>query len=412
MSLDGFYSAVPCAIYVWPNARSYTRQPIVEIHTLGSQPVLQAALRTVCRCGARLAQPGEFTLRAFLAGRLDLTQAEAVLGVIDARSGQERDVALSQLAGGLAGPLGQLRDALVDLLAHVEAGLDFVDEDIEFISRDQLRRQIAAAHAQVHDLAERTTRRATLRDTVRAVLVGQPNAGKSSLFNALLNRPAALVSPVAGTTRDFLTGQLELDGACIELIDTAGLGVLDVRASAIRRNRRALEQAAEQATGRAAIRGYRDFVYRRHATACTARSCRARRSQFAAGFRRADKNRPARGGAASAGGHPHQQPTGAGLDLLRARLRHAALDHGGRSLDVVAVTAARCHESLRRAADALADTIQLVDQHAGEELVAAQLRGALTNWARLSARCIQTICSTVFSVASVSANSRHGPVIA
>ena len=115
--------------------RSYTRQPSIEIHTAGSPPILQAMLRTLCRHGARLAAPGEFTLRAFLAGRLDLTQAEAVLGVIESCDRHELDVAITQLAGGLGTPLMQLRDALLELLAHLEAGLDFVEEDIEFIAR-------------------------------------------------------------------------------------------------------------------------------------------------------------------------------------------------------------------------------------------------------------------------------------
>ncbi len=114
----------------------------------------------MCQAGARLAEPGEFTLRAFLAGRLDLTQAEAVLAVIDAHSRTELDVALRQLAGGLAGPLQQLRDRLLDLLAHVEAGLDFVDEDIEFIAAEDLRRQLDEAAAELARLADRCRREA------------------------------------------------------------------------------------------------------------------------------------------------------------------------------------------------------------------------------------------------------------
>src|SRR4051794_14966228 len=131
---------VPATLYLWPTASSYTRQPSAELHLPGSSPLVEAALEAVCLAGARLARPGEFTLRAFLAGRLDLTQAEAVLGVIDAGSRQELDAALSQLAGGLATPLAALRGQLLDLLAELEAGLDFVDEDIEFISRDALQK--------------------------------------------------------------------------------------------------------------------------------------------------------------------------------------------------------------------------------------------------------------------------------
>jgi tRNA modification GTPase len=149
------HSPLPCDVYVWsdafgrkhlatsdaggtpaPQVRSYTGQPVVEIHTLGSPPLLQVLLRTLCAAGARLAGPGEFTLRAFLAGRLDLTQAEAVLGVIDANDSRELNTALGQLAGGLARPLHRVRDALLDLLAHVEAGFDFADEELPFITRE------------------------------------------------------------------------------------------------------------------------------------------------------------------------------------------------------------------------------------------------------------------------------------
>ena len=122
------FAALPGELYVWPGTRSYTRQPSAEFHTLGAPPLLAAAMETVCRHGARLAQPGEFTLRAFLAGRLDLTQAEAVLGVIDAEDRQALDTALGQLAGGLSRPLDSLRNHLLDLLADLEAGLDFVEE--------------------------------------------------------------------------------------------------------------------------------------------------------------------------------------------------------------------------------------------------------------------------------------------
>ena len=128
--LPGLAVPLPCDLCLWPNQRSYTGQPTAEIHTFGSPPLLQAVLRAVCAAGARLAEPGEFTLRAFLTGRIDLTQAEAVLGVIDAGDDRQLHAALAQLAGGLAAPLCGLREELLDLLAHVEAGLDFADEDV------------------------------------------------------------------------------------------------------------------------------------------------------------------------------------------------------------------------------------------------------------------------------------------
>ncbi len=221
-------SPLPCDLFLWPVGRSYTAQPVAELHTLGSPPLVEAALEALCATGARLARPGEFTLRAFLAGRIDLTQAEAVLGVIDAADASGLATALSQLAGGLGGPLRRLRGELIDLLAHLEAGFDFADEDIPRLATDQLDRQLAAAAETVDRLLEQMATRRESVDLVRVVLIGWPNAGKSSLFNALLGRTGALVSAVPGTTRDYLTAELELDESadssvrCL-LVDTAGV---------------------------------------------------------------------------------------------------------------------------------------------------------------------------------------------
>ncbi|KKK68804.1 hypothetical protein LCGC14_2940380, partial [marine sediment metagenome] len=223
LRLPDLESSLPCDVYLWPNARSYTGQPVVEIHTIGSPPLLQLVLRSLTAAGARLAGPGEFTLRAFLAGRIDLTQAEAVLGVIDAADPRELDVALGQLAGGLAEPLHRLRDALVDLLAELEAGLDFADEDLSFITPEQLDRQLGEATRQVAQLTQQVDSRGEAADRIRAVLVGRPNSGKSSLFNALVRDAGALVSSHPGTTRDYLTAELDLDGIKCQLIDTAGV---------------------------------------------------------------------------------------------------------------------------------------------------------------------------------------------
>ena len=224
LRLPGLSSPLPCHAYLWPDGRSYTGQAVVEIHTLGSPPLLQLVLQSLCTAGARLAGPGEFTLRAFLAGRIDLTQAEAVLGVIDAGDAGALDVALRQLAGGLARPLSHLRDALLELLAHLEAGFDFADEALAFITPEDLDRQLAEASRAVAHLRRQVAARGDATDVVRAVLVGRPNTGKSSLFNALAGDRAALVSDHPGTTRDYLTADIELDGVKYRLVDTAGMG--------------------------------------------------------------------------------------------------------------------------------------------------------------------------------------------
>jgi tRNA modification GTPase len=222
LRLEGLRSALGAIVYAWPNARSYTGQPLVEIHAPGSPPLLEAILARAFEAGVRPAHPGEFTLRAFLAGRIDLLQAEAVLGVIDAQGDEALSVALGQLAGGISGRMTHVRGDLIDLLADLEAGLDFVEDGIEFVSRDELVRRIRRSEQAVEELLRQCQERGQSLGQRRVVLAGRPNAGKSTLFNALLSRDAALVSSLAGTTRDYLSGALEWSGLAVELIDTPG----------------------------------------------------------------------------------------------------------------------------------------------------------------------------------------------
>ncbi len=215
-------SRLPGELLLWPTCKSYTRQPTAEFHTIGSPPLLQMVVKAICDHGARLAKPGEFTLRAFLSGRIDLTQSEAVLAVIDADGEQQLTTALRQLAGGLAGPLGNIRDHLLSLLAELEAGLDFVEEDIEFISESELSSQLAVAEQQLARILNQIISRDLISEAAKVVLTGMPNSGKSSLFNALTGSGAAIVTEIAGTTTDFISSHLTIDSVLVQLIDTAG----------------------------------------------------------------------------------------------------------------------------------------------------------------------------------------------
>jgi tRNA modification GTPase len=221
LRLPGVSSPLPADLYLWPAPRTYTGQDLVEIHTLSSPPLVELLTAELLRSGARAARPGEFTLRAFLAGKLDLTRAEAVLGVVEADDPDELRQALTQLAGGTVRPLEGLRDDLLNLLADVEAGLDFADEGVQFVNRDQLLLRLGKALAQVTLAGKQLEQRSTADRPFRAVLAGRPNAGKSSLFNALAGA-AALVSPQPGTTRDYLVKRLDLNGAAADLVDTPG----------------------------------------------------------------------------------------------------------------------------------------------------------------------------------------------
>jgi len=298
--------------------------------------------------------------------------------VIDPRNRRELDVALAQLAGGLGGPLCRLRNSLLDLLAHLEAGLDFVEDDIEFIAPDDLRRQISSALGQVQELVERTRERAVLRDAVRVVLVGRPNVGKSSLFNALLGRSAALVSPTAGTTRDYLVGELAIGDVRIELVDTAGLGASRGAGLGEQSIDRRVADAAEQAS----VRERRQSNLEILCIDSTRPLTDWERTEISdvtsrAGvivFTKMDQPNAVE---AIPEAVPTSSMNGMGLDELCSRLRAAALDAGRDQGDVVAATAARCHESLRAAADSLERALDLIDERAGEELVAAELRATL-----------------------------------
>lgn len=221
---------VPALLFIWPSERSFARQPTVEIHTIGSPPLLSMVVQRVIEAGARLAQPGEFTLRAFLAGRIDLTQAEAVLGVIDARSDAALQSALRQLAGGMAAPLAELREELLILLADLEAGLDFADEDIEFITADALASRLCALRQGIARLVEQVSHRRVTDDLPRVVLAGPVNTGKSSLFNALVAKYStdsqfakAIESPEPGATRDYLHTPIRVGNVDCMLVDTAGV---------------------------------------------------------------------------------------------------------------------------------------------------------------------------------------------
>ncbi|HEV8059980.1 MAG TPA: GTPase [Gemmataceae bacterium] len=223
IELPGLTALLPAQVHIARAPQSYTGQDLIEFHLVGSSPLVDSLIRQLLELGARAALPGEFTMRAFLAAKLDLTQAEAVLGVLQAGSRHELHQALGQLAGGVVGPMQQLREDLLCFLADLEAGLDFAEEDIRFIETRDMDNRLIAAIGQVTDLLKRLEGRTIHTRPFRVVLVGPPNAGKSSLFNALLGKDAALVSRQAGTTRDYLSEIHRRDGLEFELVDTAGI---------------------------------------------------------------------------------------------------------------------------------------------------------------------------------------------
>ncbi len=203
--------------------RSFTAEDVVELHCHGNGVILGRVCEACLAAGARMAQPGEFTKRAFLNGRLDLSQAEAVLDTIKAKSDGSLKVAQRHLRGDLRYQVDQLRGGLLSMLAHVEAGIDFVEEDISFIGRDDLIGSLGQALWEIQRMVSTAEHGRVLRDGARVVIIGSPNVGKSSLLNSFLREERAIVTPIPGTTRDVIEESVVWDGQFITLVDTAGM---------------------------------------------------------------------------------------------------------------------------------------------------------------------------------------------
>ncbi len=373
--------AIPVSVLWWPNVRSYTGQPSAELHTIGSLPLLTSLVEAAIRCGARAARPGEFTMRAFLSGRLDLTQAEAVLGVIEAEGRGSLNHALRQLAGNLSRPLEQLRSEVLDLLADVEAGLDFVDEDIEFISDEMLAQRLAEIDGHLASTWQLMQQRGGGAARPVIALRGEPNAGKSCLLNRLAESSAAIVADLPGTTRDVVTADAIIGGRVVTLVDTAGIeeGRTEI-------DRRSQDQA-ERASREACVRLWCVDQSRSDlgvAAAALHERAQRERSPRVTDLWVATKSDLA---ATPTSGFPPDcdatnddgwlscsAVTGHGIDELRRRINAVLADRDAEESGSVVGTAARCRDSLQRALSAVGAAIRLTHGAQGHEFVATELR--------------------------------------
>jgi tRNA modification GTPase len=224
---------------------SYTSEDIVEIAAHGSPVLLDHILRQCIASGARLAEPGEFTQRAFLSGRLDLTQAEAVSDLIDATTLHQARIAAQQLGGSLSRQITPIKQELIALIAALEAGIDFAEDDIDTLPANQIAAQIIEIQVPLAALEKTFSYGRLVRDGFTLAIVGRPNAGKSSLFNRLIERDRAIVTASPGTTRDLITERVSLQGIPVELIDTAGLrtSTSEAESLGIAKSREAMAEA-------------------------------------------------------------------------------------------------------------------------------------------------------------------------
>jgi tRNA modification GTPase len=210
-------------VTIFKNPKSFTGEDIVEISCHGSIFIQQQLLQLLVRNGARMAEPGEFTLRAFLNGKFDLSQAEAVADLIASQSAASHQVAMDQMRGGFSARIRTLRENLIDFASLIELELDFSEEDVEFADRDDLKKLLYTIQRLILRLVDSFEVGNVIKNGIPVAIVGKPNAGKSTLLNALLDEERAIVSEIAGTTRDTIEDDITIDGILFRFIDTAGL---------------------------------------------------------------------------------------------------------------------------------------------------------------------------------------------
>jgi len=338
------------ALVTWfagPN--SYTAEDLVEIAAHGSPVVLELLLRWALELGARLAEPGEFTQRAFLSGRLDLTQAEAVRDLIEAQTLTQARQAASQMGGALSRRVAPVKTGLVELIALLEAGIDFAEDDVDVAAEGEIARRIGELTPPLEALAGSFARGRIVHDGLTLAIVGRPNVGKSSLFNRLVERERAIVTAQPGTTRDTVTERISLEGIPLELVDTAGLreGLEEAEQLGIARSREALADAALVLVVLDATQPLNDeerlllaAVEGRPALAALNKSDLADAAEAVA----------------QVGGVPAQRTsalTGEGIVALKERI--LALATGGAASEPGMLTSLRHHQAITTALSALSD---------------------------------------------------------
>ena len=356
----------------FPAPHSYTGEHVLELHGHGGPAVLEAVVARVLDIGARRAQPGEFTLRAFLNEKVDLAQAEAIADLIDAGSREAARAAMRSLQGEFSAMVHGLTEAVIDVRTYVEAAIDFPEEEIDFLADRQLHERFRTLTDHFEAIERSARQGALLRDGMTVVLAGRPNAGKSSLLNRLAGYDAAIVTPIPGTTRDIVRERIDIDGMPLHVLDTAGLrdGADEVEAEGIRR-------AHEQMRRADRVLFVIDLLQDPHALAFAEERDRLppdvpvtlvlNKSDLAAGIPLADTVAGPVRVAVSA-------LTGDGIERLRAHLKDCV---GFTSIDTGTVSARRRHlDALHRARGMVEEAERRLRERRSGELLAEDLRAA------------------------------------
>jgi tRNA modification GTPase len=380
---------------------SYTGEDVVEISCHGGVFVTDAVLGALLGAGARQAEPGEFTRRAFLNGKMDLSQAEAVAALIASGSNRAHRASLEQLNGRLAGTVGEIRSALLSLCALLEIDLDFSEEGINVISGGDIERKLLAAKSRLASMAETFRTGRLYRDGVSVVIAGKPNAGKSSLFNALLKDARAIVTPVPGTTRDFLEESITLSGVLFRLTDTAGLRDTGdpVELEGILRSRKSLERGDvivlvddNATTGERTESLVGELPSSSHQTVVLVRNkidlvpgATPETREFVSGSRRGKEIFLS-------------AATGTGVHLLAEELIRVVAEGGAESHESVQITARRHWDSLNRAITSLDAGLSSIRKGATNEFVAFDVRESMAALGEITGEVTsEEILNSVFS---------------
>lgn len=383
---------------------TYTREDIVEINCHGGLLPLRKALELVLNNGARLAEPGEFTRRAFLSGRIDLSQAEAVIDIIKAKTEASRKVAIEQLSGSLSEKITSLRDSITKLCAQIEAYIDFPEDDIEPASKDLISDRVRSVRHELSLLSESFEEGRFFREGIKVAIVGKPNVGKSSLLNALLKRDRAIVTEMPGTTRDVLEEYLNIKGLPVRIMDTAGIRETHEMAEreGVLRSLRAIEDADivigvidgsrhlsdEDLNVLSRLRDYKIIIALNKSDLSPAEDIIKKLEAYSGNIVMLSAK------------------TGFGLDILKERIVDVAIKHPSSSnLSVshetaagILVTNVRHKTAIDNAIKALDRTSEVLVSRRPLEIVAIELRDALDRLGEIvGAVTTEDILNTVFS---------------